>query len=91
MSASLHMAPPIAVQSVTTPLEDFVTHRTRQTIQALEEQLIAALYQQRHWEEQIMTFSPPSSAPSDIIQSFNQSKLLVQDLERRIRMIRHSF
>lgn len=85
------MAPPISAWSGMTPLEDFITHRTRQTIEALEEQLVAALYQQRHWEEQIMTFSPQSSAPSDIIQSFNQSKLLVQDLERRIRMIRHSF
>ena len=85
------MAPPISAWSGMTPLEDFIAHRTRQTIEALEEQLVAALYQQRHWEEQIMTFSPQSSAPSAIIQSFNQSKLLVQDLERRIRMIRHSF
>ena len=91
MPASLQIAPPISAWSGMTPLEDFVTHRTRQSIKELEEQLVAALYQQRHWEEQIMTFSPQSSAPSNFIQSFTQSKLLVQDLERRIRLIRHSF
>ena len=74
-----------------TPLDSFLQDRNRKSIQALEEQLIAALYQQRQWEEEIMLFSPELSAPTDIIQSFNQSKLLVQDLERRIRMIRHCF
>jgi hypothetical protein len=91
MPASLQMAPPIAVWSGMTPLDSFLQDRNRKAIHEFEEQLVAALYQQRHWEEQIMLFSPQSSAPSDIIQAFNQSKVLVQHLERRIRLIRHSF
>jgi hypothetical protein len=91
MTASLQKSPPIGEWSGKTPLEDFVTHRTRQTIEELEEELVAALYQQRHWEEQIMTFSPQSSAPSAVIQFFNQSKLKVQEIELKLRQVRHSF
>jgi hypothetical protein len=91
MTALLQNSPPIGEWSGKTPLEDFVTHRTRQTIETLEEELVAAIYQQRHWEEQIMTFSPQSSAPSYLIQSFNQSKLLVQEIELMLRQVRYSF
>ena len=91
MPDPLHKSPPISSWSGMTPLDSFVQDRTENATMELEEQLVAALYQQRHWEEQIMTFSPQSSAPSDIIQSFNKSKLLVQDLESKIRLIRHAF
>jgi hypothetical protein len=91
MSASLQKSPPIGEWSGKTPLEDFVTHRTRQTIEALEEQLVAALYQQRHWEQEIMSFNPQSDAPAHIVQSFTQSKLKVQEIELKIRQVRHSF
>jgi hypothetical protein len=91
MSASLQKSPPIGEWSGKTPLEDFVTHRTRQTIEALEEQLVAALYQQRRWEEQIMTFSPQSDAPAGTVQSYNQCKLKVKEIELALRQVRHSF
>ena len=91
MPAPLQKSPPISAWSGKTPLEDFVTHRTRQSIEALEEELIAAIYQQREWEQQIMSFNPQSDAPSHIVQSFTQSKLKVQELELKLRQVRHSF
>ena len=91
MSAPLQKSPSISDLSGKTPLEDFVTHRTRQSIEVLEEELIAAIYQQREWEHQIMSFNPQSDAPAHIVQSFTLSKLRVQEIELKIRQFRHSF
>ncbi len=91
MTAAPQKSPPIGEWSGKTPLEDFVTHRTRQTIEALEEELVAAIYQQRDWEQEIMSFNPQSDAPAGIIQSFIQSKLKVQEIELKLRQVRHSF
>ena len=91
MTVPLQKSPSISELSGKTPLEDFVTHRTRQSIEGLEEELVAAIYQQREWEQEIMSFNPQSDAPSHIVQSFTQSKLKVQELEFKIRQVRHSF
>jgi selenocysteine lyase/cysteine desulfurase len=91
MSASLQKSPPIGEWSGKTPLEDFVIHRTRQTIEALEEELVEAIYQQREWEQEIMSFNPQSHAPAHVVQSFNQSKLKVHAIELALRKVRHSF
>jgi hypothetical protein len=91
MPAPLQKSPSISDLSGKTPLEDFVTHRTRQSIEALEEELISAIYQQREWEQQIMSFNPQSDAPAQIVQSFTQSKLRVQEIELKLRQVRHSF
>ncbi len=96
MSASLQKTPPNGEWSGKTPLEDFVTHRTRQTIEALEEELVAAIYQQREWEQEIISFNPQSDAPAHIVHSFNQSKLRqsklrVREIELKLRQVRHSF
>ena len=91
MTTSLQRSPSIGEWSGKTPLEDFVTHRTRQTIDALEEELVEAIYQQREWEQQILSFNPQSVAPVHIVQSFTQSKLRVQAIELKIRQVRHSF
>ena len=91
MSVPLQKSPSISELSGKMPLEDFVTHRTRQTIESLEEELVAAIYQQRDWEQQIMSFNPQSDAPSHIVQSFTQSKLKVQEIELKLRQVRHSF
>jgi hypothetical protein len=91
MSVPLQKSPSIVELSDKTPLEDFVTHRTRQNIEALEEELVDAIYQQREWEQEIMSFDPQSDAPAGIVQSFTQSKLKVQEIELKIRQVRHSF
>lgn len=91
MPLPLQKSPSIGELSDKTPLEDFVTHRTRQTIEALEEELVAAIYQQREWEQEILSFNPQSDAPAGIVQSFTQSKLKVQEIELKLRQVRHSF
>ena len=91
MPAPLQKSPSIGELSDKTPLEDFVTHRTRQTIEALEEELVAAIYQQRELEQEIMSFTPQINAPAHIIQSFAASKIKVQEIELKLRQIRHSF
>ena len=91
MPLPLQKSPSIGELSGKTPLEDFVTHRTRQSIEALEEELVAAIYQQREWEQEIMSFNPQSDAPVDVVQSFIQSKLKVQEIELKLRQVRHSF
>jgi len=57
----------------------------------LEEDLVEAIYEQRTWEQEIMSFVPQSSAPPHLIQSFTESKIRVQDIERKIRQLRYSF
>ena len=91
MTSFVQKSPPIGAWSGKTPLEDFVVNRTRQTIEELEEKLIAAIYQQREWEQKIMSFKPQSDAPAHIVQSFNLSKLKVQEIELKLRQVRHSF
>ena len=91
MKNSIHKSPSIGACSGKTPLEDFVDHRTSQTIEALEEELVAAIYQQREWEQEIMSFNPQSDAPPGMVQSFTLSKLRVQEIELKIRQVRHSF
>jgi hypothetical protein len=91
MTSLLQQSSPIGAWSGKTPLEDFVTHRTRQTIEQLEEKLIAAIYQQRDWEQKIMSFKPQSDAPAHVVQSFNLSKLRVQEIELRLRKLRYLF
>ena len=91
MPAPLQKSPSISDLSGKTPLEDFVTHRTRQSIEILEEELIAAIYQQREWEQKILSFNPQSDAPAHIVRSFTQSKLKVQEIELKLRQVRHSF
>ena len=91
MPLPLQKSPSISELSDKTPLEDFVTHRTRQTIEGLEEELVAAIYQQREWEQEIMSFNPQSDAPPGMVQSFTLSKLRVQEIELKIRQVRHSF
>ena len=91
MKNSVHKSPSIVACSGKTPLEDFVDHRTSQTIEVLEEELVAAIYQQREWEQEIMSFNPQSDAPVHVVQSFIQSKLKVQEIELKLRQVRHSF
>ena len=91
MSVSLQKSPSISELSDKTPLDDFVTHRTRQTIEALEVELVEAIYQQRSWEQEIMSFNPQSDAPAHVVQSFIKSKLRVQEIELKLRQVRHSF
>jgi len=91
MSAPPQNSSPMAEWSDKKQLEVFVTHRTNQTIKALEEELIAAIYQQREWEKEIMSFNPQSNAPAHVIKSFTQSKLKTQEIELKIRQVRHSF
>jgi hypothetical protein len=87
MSEAFRITNLISDWSGKTPLDDFLD----QTINVLEEELVSALYKRRQLEEEILVFVPQSSAPSDLIKSFIQSKLAVQDLESKIRMIRYSF
>ena len=91
MSVPLQKSPSIVELSDKTPLEDFVTHRTRQNSEAHEEELVDAIYQQREWEQQIMSFNPQSDAPAHVVQSFTKSKLRVQEIELKLRQVRHSF
>lgn len=87
MSGAFRIGESISAWSGKTPLDSFLD----QTIMNLEEELVAALYKRRQLEEEILVYEPQSSAPSHLIESFIQSKLFVQDLESKIRMIRYSF
>lgn len=87
MSGAFRTGESISAWSGKTPLDSFLD----QTIMNLEEELVAALYKRRQLEEEILVYEPQSSAPSHLIESFIQSKLFVQDLESKIRMIRYSF
>ena len=91
MTSLLQQSPPIGAWSGKTPLEDFVLHRTGISIKDLEEELVAAIYEQRHWEQEILCFSPQSKAPAHVIQSFNASKLKVQEIELKLRKLPHFF
>ena len=62
-----------------------------QKIEDLEEELVGALYAQRALEEQITPYKPQSLAPSELIQSFIDSKKKVQGIEMEIRRLRYSF
>ncbi|MCP9783189.1 hypothetical protein KBY83_07610 [Cyanobium sp. WKJ7-Wakatipu] len=61
-----------------------------QKIEDLEEELVSALYAQRALEEQIALYKPQSSAPSELIQSFIDSKKKVQGIELEIRRLRYA-
>ena len=91
MPGSLQKTPPIGPWSGMTPLEDFVYHKKRQIIEALDEELVVALYQQRHWEQKILSFSPQSAAPAHILQAFNASSLRVREIQLKSRQVRHSY
>ena len=56
MPDAARIAPFIASWPGKNPLDSFVQDRNRKEIQALQEQLVSALYKQRHWEEQILFF-----------------------------------
>ena len=62
-----------------------------QKVEDLEEELVSALYGQRALEEQIAQYNPQNSAPSELIQSFIDSKKKVQGIEMEIRRLRYSF
>ena len=64
MTSAFHKSPSIVELSGKTPLEDFVNHRTCQTIEGLGEELVAAIYQHREWEQQIISFNPQLNAPA---------------------------
>ena len=84
-STKLLVNPVLDIQRFCPPYIDY--HK----IGILEEDLVAAIYEQRTWEQEIMSFVPQSSAPSQLIQSFTESKVRVQDIERKIRQLRYSF
>lgn len=87
MPEAFRITQSISAWSGKTPLDTFLD----QTIEALEEELVSAIYERRQLEEEILVYTPQSSAPSHIVKAFIQSKLSVQDLESKIRMIRYSF
>jgi hypothetical protein len=60
-------------------------------IKDLESELVAALYTQRSLEEQLLFYETQASAPADLRKQFFESKRLVQDIELKIRRVRHSF
>ena len=62
-----------------------------QKVEDLEEELVSALYGQRALEEQIAQYNPQNSVPSELIQSFIDSKKKVQGIEMEIRRLRYSF
>ena len=84
-STKLLVNPVLDIQRFCPPYIDY--HK----IGILEEDLVEAIYEQRTWEQEIMSFAPQSSAPSHIIQSFTESKIRVQGIERKIRQLRYSF
>jgi hypothetical protein len=60
-------------------------------IQGLEENHIAALYEQRYCERQILQYSPESSAPQELKDAFCAARVKVNLLENKIRRLRHGF
>ena len=48
MPDAVRIAPSIASLPGMTPLDSFIQDRNRKEIQALQEQLVSALYKQRH-------------------------------------------
>ena len=62
-----------------------------QKIEDLKEELVSALYRQRALEEQIAQYNPQNSAPSELIQTFIDSKKKVQGIEMEIRRLRYAF
>ena len=84
-SSKLLLNPVLDIQRFCPPYIDY--HK----IGILEEELVTAIYEQRSWEEEILSFVPQSSAPPHLIQSFTESKIRVQEIERKIRQLRYSF
>ena len=60
-------------------------------IKDLEKELVAALYEQRSYERQILQYSPESSAPHDLRDAFFAARVRVNQIEKKIRLLRHSF
>lgn len=59
-------------------------------LEDLEEELVAALYEQRSLEFQIMEYTPQDSAPQDLRESFRGARVRVNQLEAKIRYLKHS-
>lgn len=57
----------------------------------LEDDLVAAIYEQRRQEEELAAYRPASKAPAELRERFFASKRAVQDLEIRIRRVRHAY
>ena len=60
-------------------------------IEDLEIELANALYKQRSNEDYLILHEPQSSAPREIIANFISSKLEVQELELKIRHLKHRY
>jgi hypothetical protein len=60
-------------------------------LKVLEDDLVAALYVQRSLEERLLSYEPQASAPSELRKQYAKSKVNVQEIELKIRRIRHSF
>ncbi len=60
-------------------------------IKDLEEQLVYALYEQRSHEQEILQYSPESSAPKELRDAFCASRVKVNKIEKEIRLLKYSF
>jgi len=60
-------------------------------IEDLEEELVTALYEQRSLERRIMEYSPQTSAPSVLKDSFCAARVRVNQIEMQIRMHKYKF
>jgi hypothetical protein len=64
---------------------------TYDLLDGLERDLIQALYQQRSLEYQILRYAPETSAPCELKEEFCNARVKVNDIERKIRMLKHNF
>jgi hypothetical protein len=60
-------------------------------IEDLEEELVTALYEQRSLERRIMEYSPQTSAPCELKDSFCRARVRVNQIEMQIRMQKYKF
>lgn len=60
-------------------------------IEDLEEKLVAALYEQRSLEFQILEYEPQSSAPQALRDAFCTARERVNQIEARIRALKYGF
>jgi hypothetical protein len=60
-------------------------------IEDLEEELVTALYEQRSLERRIMDYSPQTSAPSELKDSFCRARVNVNKIEGKIRLLKYAF
>lgn len=64
---------------------------TYDLLDGLERDLIQTLYQQRSLEYQILQYAPETSAPCELREAFCNARVKVNDIECKIRMLKHDF